>query len=388
LSLETTPIISLFSGAGGLDLGIEDAGGQIRVCVEPDPVCAETLRINRRYFPSAAIIHRPLEEVLAAEILAEAGLRKGEATLVVGGPPCQPFSKAAYWLMQKRKGLNDSRVGLLEEFVRVLRETKPDGFIFENVASLFHPGNRGALSVILDGASAAGYATSTGVLHAVDYGVPQTRSRLFAIGLRGRTRPTFPEPTHLWAPHGNGSSKKMKLPAETAWRWIAAFDHEDLFEPQEVVAGKWENQLRAIPPGWNYKWLTAWAGHESPSFVEETKYWSFLLKLSPTRPSWTLPASPGPWVGPFHWNNRRLRLPERAALQTFPAAYRFAGNRNQVMRQIGNAVPCLLASKIAAHLLSQILGVPCRRGRKLRYSLSNDPPPASVFSPTHRGVRW
>lgn len=92
----------------------------------------------------------------------------------------------------------------------------------------------------------------------------------------------------------------------------------------------------------NYKALTAWYGYENPKFVADKRFWSFLLKLSPDMPSWTITAQPGPWVGPFHWDNRRLRVPEIAAIQTFPKGYKFYGSRRSVQKQIGNAVPALM----------------------------------------------
>ncbi len=383
---EAASVISLFSGAGGLDLGVEDAGGTIRLCVEPDPVCAATLALNSRYFPGAEILRRPIEEVSTRELLAKAGLRRGEVALLIGGPPCQPFSKAAYWLKERRMGLRDPRAGLLGEFVRVLREARPEGFVLENVASLLHPSNRRALRSVLRGTQDAGYTVEARLLHAVNYGIPQTRSRVFIIGLRGRAKPTFPHPTHLWPPNGNNGTRKLR-PAEIAGRWIGHLDQKELFEPEEVVTGTWARQLRAIPPGWNYKALTAWARHRNPVFVAETRYWSFLLKLSPARPSWTIQATPGPWVGPFHWNSRRLRIPELAALQTFPRGYRFAGTRKQIVSQIGNAVPCLLACKVAVELLTAILGNRPRRGRRLQYRYC-DEVPSEGLTRTYKGVYW
>jgi hypothetical protein len=200
--------------------------------------------------------------------------------------------------------------------------------------------------------------------------VPQTRSRVFVIGLRGRHAPPFPDPTNWWRPHGNGHLDGLR-PPETAGRWIAGLDEDGPFEPAEVVKGRWSRHLRQIPPGWNYKFHTAWAGHPSPTFVTETKYWSFLLKLHPNRPSWTIQSSAGPWTGPFHWDTPRLRVPELAAMQTFPASYRFKGSRSSKVRQIGNAVPCRLASHVAAEVLSEVLGQRSRRGRKLRFRLSD-----------------
>jgi len=120
------------------------------------------------------------------------------------------------------------------------------------------------------------------------------------------------------------------------------------------VKGRYEKELREIPPGKNYKALTAWAGHPRPVFEAERRYWSLLLKLSPDLPSWTIQANPGPWVGPFHWTSRRLRTVELAALQTFPEGYRFAGKRRDRVRQIGNAVPPLLAQRMIEPLLAAL----------------------------------
>jgi DNA (cytosine-5)-methyltransferase 1 len=381
------PVISLFSGAGGMDLGIEDAGADVRVMVEPNPDCVATLRENGRFYRSARIISQPLEGVSTDEILATAGLRKREAALLIGGPPCQPFSKSGYWLQDRRPGLTDERVDLVREFLRVIRETLPEGFILENVAGLTHPTHRTLFEEFLSVSRSYGYTVDWRLLHAVEYGVPQTRSRVFAIGLRGKHAPTFPPITHEWQPHANGNGSQRLLPAETAGRWIANLDQNELFEPQELIKGRWARALRTIPPGWNYKFRTEWAGHRRPLFVTETKYWTFLLKLHPRRPSWTIQASAGPWTGPFHWDNRRLRVPELAALQTFPTTYVFSGSRKSRMRQIGNAVPPVLASRVAAAVLKEIAGFPAKSGRSLRFKLA-DGHWIDLNLTQHRGPRW
>ena len=136
------------------------------------------------------------------------------------------------------------------------------------------------------------------------------------------------------------------LRAVTAGQAIRRYASARYAEPEEEVTGRWAEHLRTVPPGWNYKAHTAWGGHPHPSFETETRFWSFLLKLNPDLPSWTIPANPGPWVGPFHWDSRRLRTPELAALQGFPHGYRFVGDRRSRVRQIGNAVPPPLARRM------------------------------------------
>lgn len=118
-------------------------------------------------------------------------------------------------------------------------------------------------------------------------------------------------------------------------------------EREEIVRGKWAHLLPEVPPGHNYLHFTARRGHPDPIFEWRSRYWSFLLKLDPERPSPTIQAQPGPNVGPFHWDNRRLRVPELRRLFTFPDEFAFVGKRASVQSQIGNAVPPLLARRVA-----------------------------------------
>lgn len=377
------PTIGLFSGAGGLDLGAQEAGGQLRLAVEPDVDCGKTLLSNDRFFPKAQLLQEPLETVPGPRLLELAGLKRGEVALVVGGPPCQPFSKSGYWLNERRLGLRDPRANLIMEFLRVVRWVRPEAFVLENVASLRHPANRVLLDSFLRGARRSGYTLRTELLHAVEYGVPQTRARLFVVGLKGKTAPVPAAPTHWWR-----GARDDLLPPETAGKWISHLDRQDLHEPYEdTTKGTWGDALNEVPPGGNYKALTAWAGHPEPKFVAETKYWSFLLKLSPFRPSWTLQAQPGPWTGPFHWDSRRLRRAELAAIQSFPADYQFEGERRSAIKQIGNAVPPLLASKVIAPVLDQVAGHQVARRELLEYTLTEGFGFDEAFALT-RGHRW
>jgi DNA (cytosine-5)-methyltransferase 1 len=161
----------------------------------------------------------------------------------------------------------------------------------------------------------------------------------------------LPAPTHYVDEKQNAL---FRSPAVTSGEALDGFDTPDLFEREEVVSGRWAKHLEEVPPGWNYKAHTAWAGHPNPTFETETRFWNFLLKLDPNRPSWTIAASPGPWTGPFHWASRRLRTVELAALQTFPRGYHFAGSRRDRVRQIGNAVPPVLASKMVQSVADSV----------------------------------
>ena len=118
-------VISLFSGAGGLDYGIESAGFETAVAVEMDKWCCETLRANREW----AVIEDRVENVTSEKILKEGQLKKGEAKLLIGGPPCQPFSKSGYWRTGDASRLEDPRAQTLEQYMRVLEDTLPEVFI-------------------------------------------------------------------------------------------------------------------------------------------------------------------------------------------------------------------------------------------------------------------
>lgn len=348
--------ISLFSGAGGLDLGVEsaelaDAGARfvVHAAVERNADAAVTMDNNFKL--SSPVIQEDILKVPTDKILEAAGLSNGaRPDLLVGGPPCTPFSKSGYWLEWKRKGL-DPDASLLQEYTRVLREAKPRAFILENVYSLTYNNraSRPAYERLLREIDEAGYECSSKVLHAADYGVPQARPRLFIIGVpKGEKMPVHPEPTHggSWERRSTG---KVERPHMTAGEALADLVTEP--EPGEIVAGKYGHLLSEIPPGENYLHYTEERGHPDPQFRWRSKYWSFLLKLSPEKPSPTIQAQPGPYIGPFHWDNRRLRVPEMKRLFTFPDEFEFAGSRSSVQAQIGNSVPPALARQVAAAVL-------------------------------------
>lgn len=118
-------------------------------------------------------------------------------------------------------------------------------------------------------------------------------------------------------------------------------------EPGEVVNGQYGKLLPDIPPGDNYLFYTAERNHPDPQFKWRSRFWSFLLKLDPAKPSPTIQAQPGPNIGPFHWDSRRLRVPEMKRLFTFPDSFEFVGKRASVQAQLGNSVPPLLARRVA-----------------------------------------
>lgn len=360
------PVIDLFAGAGGLSVGATDAGCEVRACVELDSVACRTLRANESYH--GKVLEADVAELSGLDLRQAARLAPGDPLIVVGGAPCQPFSKAAYWTETGEESRYrraraageavtrpaapteprpDARRTLVEEFWRLIYEADADGFVFENVPSIKHPRNLPVLEGFRRAAEDAGYQVTQVTANAAEFGVAQTRERVFLLGSK-RGAPIAPQATHSLK--GEGALKA----ALTAREALAGLDRPEFFEPEEIVTGRWAEHLRTVPPGWNYKAHTAWAGHPNPTFVTETRFWNFLLKLSPDRPSWTIAASPGPWTGPFHWANRRLRTVEMAALQGFPREYNLVGSRREKVRQMGNAVPPPLARKMVEAVLATV----------------------------------
>jgi DNA (cytosine-5)-methyltransferase 1 len=359
--------VSLFSGAGGLDVGFHAAGFKTHLAVELDETACRTLKANRTYAPKH-VWQRPIEDVTDRELRACVGRKKID--IVIGGPPCQPFSKSGFWASGELRRFDDPRARTtFTNFVRVMRVLRPRAFLLENVAGLALADRDEGLRYLERGLADLGYRITRTILNAADFGVPQSRERLFMIGVRGRdtrTRFTFPLPRF-----GVDGGE----PHRTAWDALS--DAPVIDADATRVRGRWGDLLPTIPEGQNYLHHTArGGGHEL--FGWRTRYWAFLLKLAKDRPSWTITAQPAQANGPFHWENRRLSRRELARLQTFPDDYSFEGSLDDAQRQIGNAVPPLLAEALAREIRRQLLHRP-RTPRKptlLRPPARKAPPAA------------
>lgn len=352
--------ISLYTGIGGLDFGFEAAGFRTVVALEIDPVCCRTIRLNRDW----PLLKSDIHDTESKAILSHAGLEVGETDVLIGGPPCQPFSKSSYWVNGDASRLDDPRADTLTAYLRVLRDTQPKAFLLENVYGLAYKGKDEGLQAIIKGIdevnhrAGTNYTVSWKMLNAADYGVPQARERVFLIGSRNGVRFEFPSPTH--GPSDEASLFQAVLePYRTAWDAIGDLPADPCDEPPGV-GGKWGDLLATIPEGQNYLWHTPRGGGE-PLFGWRTRYWSFLLKLSKKHPSWTIQAQPGSAIGPFHWRNRKLSVKEMCRLQTFPDGLVFDCGRTDAQRMLGNAVPSLVAEILGLEIRRQYFDSPSRR---------------------------
>jgi DNA (cytosine-5)-methyltransferase 1 len=335
-----------------MDIGVEAAGFKVVVATDADPTCAETYKQN---FSNVPFLVEKIGNLSTKEILRAGGLKAGEVDLLVGGPPCPAFSKSRFYRTEKPRALEDPVAAeTVGGYLRVLAEARPKSFLLENVKGLAYGVHREALEHILESAKQLGYATSWHIINAADYGVPQIRERCLVMGsLTGHI--AAPESTHAKVKDDTDSSL---LPWVTAGEVLADLDTEaNASHEGHFAGGQHHELLRGVPPGENYLHYTAERGHPSPLFKWRSRYWSFLLKLSPHMPSWTIQARRSNNMGPFHWRNRILRISEIKRLQTFPDKFELSGTIERQWRQVGNAVPPLVAERFAkaiyAHLLSR-----------------------------------
>ena len=372
-------IISLYTGAGGLDYGFEAAGFDTVFANDSDHDSCETLRRNRKW----PVLERSIFEVPTKEILEIAGADRGDIDLVIGGPPCQPFSKSGYWARGDAARLKDPRAATLDAFLRVIEEVQPRAFLLENVYGIAYYEKSEGIQLLLgkiariNHLTGTRYVPETTVLNAAWFGVPQLRERFFLVAARDGSHFDFPKA--MFDAPSDGQQTFGALPSyRTAWDTLADVRPETGEDLE--VRGKWAGLLPSIPEGQNYLYHTD-RGDGMPLFGWRRRYWNFLLKLAKALPSWTIQAQPGPAVGPFHWENRRLSHRELCRLQTFPDDVHVYGNRMSVQRQIGNAVPSLLAEVLAREIKSQLFGY-CRTNESLRLlppNRSPAPPPEHVL---------
>jgi DNA (cytosine-5)-methyltransferase 1 len=373
-------VISLYTGAGGLDLGFEAAGFRTRVAVELDPDAVKTLQLNRQRI-GWEVIHADIHSDAASSrnLLRAGQLSAEEADVLIGGPPCQPFSKSGYWARGDARRLDDPRSTTLGAYLRVLEDTKPKAFLLENVPGLTYSSKDEGVQFLrrsvdeINKRTGLNYSFSPSLLTATSFGVPQERQRVFIVGHRDGVEFRFPEPIH-------GAEEGGLEPIRTSWDAIGDLADDD--NPALRMTGKWADLLPTIPEGMNYLYHTD-RGEGSPLFGWRRRYWSFLLKLAKARPSWTIAAQPGPAIGPFHWRNRRLSARELCRLQTFPDWYEVNGTQRAIQRQLGNAVPSALAEVLALEMRAQFFGDSAanKRPRKLVPPSRGTPPPPESPAP-------
>ncbi len=341
-------VFSLFSGGGGLDLGLAAAGFRTAVATDIDEhSCISLEQLNsreleNRHTKPAIVLKQDIRELDAVAVAKSAGIRPGELAVLSGGPPCQSFS-----VFGKRRGLEDARGTLAFEYLRVLKALNPETFVFENVYGLMTIEDGKLLELIIDKLSkpsrAVRYDVTVHRLNAVHYGVPQYRDRVFLIGSRvGSNVGEIPrwtrEPGDLF-----DSDLPMQRTVRDALRGLPAIganapaNHSGRVHSDRII----------------YRYTSLKPGERDPK--------TRINKLALDRPSFTIivGSDKGGGKGHVHPTEPREVTPrESARIQTFPDWWSFSGTSRHPIRQVGNAVPPLLAAAVGSALASQVFGAP------------------------------
>ena len=347
----TPTAISIYSGGGGIDLGFHRAGFKILFSTDNwEPACA-TLQKN---FPNTKVVCWDIRKIDFKKALAE--LKVKEIDCLIGGPPCPAYSKSRFYRKEKKRALEDENSFTLYEYFRAVKELMPRTFLFENVHGFVYKPHIEAFNYLIKTSERLGYNIYYKVVNSALYGVPQTRERFLCVGVRkGMPLFKYPSETHFDPKHFSKIHDLNKKKWITCGEVLNDLDFE-LSDDKYMQAGsKHKELLKQIPPGDNYLFFTKERGHSNPRFKWRSRYWSFLLKLSPDRPSWTIQASNSNNMGPFHWRNRFLRINEIKRIQTFDDDYFITGDYKTQWRQIGNAVPPILANLFAEEIKKQVI---------------------------------
>lgn len=348
-------VISLFSGAMGLDIGLQQAGLNVVIGQDFDEACVETMKANGHN-----VLQGDIRDIQAQQLLDLAELHKGEPFLICGGPPCQPFSTAG-----KRLGINDPRGSLFMDFIRMIDYIRPRFFVMENVKGIISAPLKHVpiekrdksdpeqdlgtvLDVILSEFNKLGYRTVYGLLDAVNYGVPQFRERFVLIGSRDNEDIFLPMPTHF----------QMHQNPECRWKTVGEVikDLENEEGECAVLSKERKRFLCMIPEGGNWKDLPedikplAMGG----AYTSGGGKVGFYRRLAYNQPAPTVVTSPiqKATMMCHPKKDRPLSVKEYARIQQFPDNWIFRGTISEKYRQIGNAVPIGLGQAIGKAIIA------------------------------------
>lgn len=346
-------IIDLFSGVGGLSLGFEMAGFSVSLANEYDPSIAEAY-IRNRINPNMII-----EDITRLPIDLTFVPYIGKIDVVVGGPPCQGFSQKG-----QRKSINDERNYLFKYFFKVVEFVKPPYFLMENVPNLLTSENGYFKDEIYSLFRSLGYSLDSSVLNAAEYGVPQNRRRAFILGKRGEQYLPLPKASKqtisIWdaisdlayLKSGEGSEvQEYMFEAQSEYQKILRNDSSLLFNHIATKHSKLAlERLEMIPPNKGREVLP-------PEHLTKSIYSGTWTRMGKDEISVTITTrfdtpSSGKFTHPYL--NRAITVREAARIQSFPDSFRFWGNKSSQMKQVGNAVPPILAKAIATVIKSDI----------------------------------
>lgn len=334
--------IDLFSGAGGLHLGFEEAGVNIKLCVDNDDLVEKT---HRRNFPNIPIINKDIRKITFEEIKEYIG--NETIDIIIGGPPCQGFSTIGKRVSSNpdKRAAHDPRNELVLTYAKLIKQLQPKFVVMENVKGILTMDGGAYINTVLSELRACGYSAEYKLINMADYGVPQVRERVIIIGNRLGLPVGFPKPDH-------SDNPSDELPAwKNCWDVIKdlvnkpdtpEFNHVALKHTDKIIA-----RYKMIPEGGRLP------EDSLPPELYRKNFGNTYKRLSRTKPALTM--VPGNDAFPIHPTlNRSLTVREAARIQTFPDSIIFEGNRRQQGHQVGNAVPPMFSKKLARYIIEQL----------------------------------
>jgi len=347
-------VIDLFAGVGGLSLGFKMAGFDIVLANEFDESIAKSYKYNH---PKTEVIVEDITKISHKDVFTKF---KEKIEVVIGGPPCQGFSQKG-----QRKSINDDRNYLFKQFVEVVKYVQPKYFVMENVPNLLTAEGGYFKEEIITLFESLGYKLSTGILNAADYGVPQNRRRAIIIGKLGLT--AVPEPEKLnnkvtiwdaisdlsYLESGEGlECDTYKLSAESDYQRQMREGSDKLFNHKATKHSDLAlERLKMIPPNSGREVLPK--EHLTKSIYSGT--WSRMIKEDQSVTITTRFDTPSSGKFTHPYLHRAITVREAARIQSFPDTFRFLGTKGSQMKQVGNAVPPLLAKEIALTIMKDIM---------------------------------
>jgi DNA (cytosine-5)-methyltransferase 1 len=338
--------LDLFCGAGGLSLGLRDAGFQIQSAVDNWPIALETYRQN---FPE----HPALQADIASMAEQIRLWRSEEIDLIAGGPPCQGFS------IQRIGDDRDHRNELVLSFATTVAEVQPRMFLMENVPGLLGARGRETFNRFSAAMQKAGYGLRSKIVDAAAYGVPQSRKRVLVVGWRRNLLPEYHFPAPLLA---EGEFKTVKEAIGDISPPPADFTGApgDPLHRRMRLSPKNLARLALIPAGGGFEDLPIdMRVNCHRNGADRIGHRSVYGRLDPDRPAGTITArfdsfTRGRFAHP--WEDRNISLREGARLQSFPDWFKFTGTQEEITAQIGNAIPPLLAQYVGRSLIEHLQG--------------------------------
>ena len=359
--------IDLFCGAGGLSAGLEMAGFTVLAGNDLFDAAGATFSATH---PHAKFMGGPIQELTVERLMQVTGLKRGELTVLVGGPPCQ-----AYSVYNHQRSMFDARATLFREYLRIVDGLRPEWIVMEHVTGIYSIGGGEAVRAIKSELAALGYDVKEQVLKAEEYGVPQERRRVVFIGNRVGAPISHPEPTHGpgGIPYVTTRDAIGDLPSlengedrgDVAYASAPSSDFQRLLRGNAVTVANHAaprlgqvniNRLKHIPPGGSWRDIPFEllpAGMQRAKRSDHTKRYG--------RMTWDGLSCTVLTKCDIHWGayihpeqDRAISVREAARLQSFPDSFEFAGSKTEQYVQVGNAVPPLLGKAIGDHLVSLI----------------------------------